>query len=407
MESTIAQPDVTLQLDLRGVITAARLGGSEAGAELGWVGSRWADTVSERSRPSVTQMLDEAIARGVSAFISLEQRFAQGTERRVEYTTVRLGAGGGLLAIGRSNGLVAEIRSRLVSDQRSMERESWKQQHPATRYRLLFETSSQPELTLTPDFKVAEANPAAAVLGLAVGSPLVDHVSPADREAFTALLQQVKVNGTAPGVSVHFAPAAGTWLARVSSVPGDPEAGLAVHLSSAGRSVAAASSGVPWEELIARLPVPVVVVGSQGEVRRANPAFAELIEVPDAQAVSGQGLDRWLTVAGPAGPLLPQRLAARAPSVTALALRESSRAQVPVELSVSLANDGAQVYAALLVRRLRPQSDSQLPRSAELDELVARQVASVEQASAEASAELAARRWGTRSDRSPGKKGEE
>ena len=58
---------------------------------------------------------------------------------RDRYTTVLLGGHAGLLAIGKSLQAVAELQSRLITAQQTMERDYWKLRDVETKYRLLFD----------------------------------------------------------------------------------------------------------------------------------------------------------------------------------------------------------------------------------------------------------------------------
>ena len=63
------QPDVTLLMDIDGVIRSATLAGtvSNEGAD-GLLGRPWQETVIDRGGDKVRRILDDARAGGVSAF---------------------------------------------------------------------------------------------------------------------------------------------------------------------------------------------------------------------------------------------------------------------------------------------------------------------------------------------------
>ena len=141
---SIAQPDVTLLLDLQGVIRNVTL--SEGiGAEdvQAWLGRPWPETVGDANGVNVRQLVEDARTSGVSAFRQIAQRFPSGRELPMEYTAVRLGGDAGLLAIGKSVQAVAELQSRLVAAQQAMERDYWKLREIETRYRVLFDASNE------------------------------------------------------------------------------------------------------------------------------------------------------------------------------------------------------------------------------------------------------------------------
>ena len=124
----IAQPDVTLTLDMDGIIRGATLSDAIHGEQVqAWLGRPWSDTVGTVGVDRVRSMVKDARTAGVSAFHQLTQRFPSGLELPMEYTTVRLGGKSGLIAIGRNLKAVAELQSRLVAAQQAMthHRGSW------------------------------------------------------------------------------------------------------------------------------------------------------------------------------------------------------------------------------------------------------------------------------------------
>src|SRR6478736_2596681 len=76
---SIAHPDVTLLLDLQGVIRNVTL--SEGiGAEdvQAWLGRPWPETVGDANGVNVRQLVEDARTSGVSAFRQIAQRFPSG-----------------------------------------------------------------------------------------------------------------------------------------------------------------------------------------------------------------------------------------------------------------------------------------------------------------------------------------
>lgn len=302
---SIAQPDVTLHLDLDGVIRSAELSETFVGEEVeGWVGRPWVETVADVGGGKVRRMLDDAREQGVSAFSQVSQRFSSGLELPMEFTTVMLGGKAGLVAVGKNVLAVAELQSRLISAQQAMERDYWKLREVETRYRLLFDASNEAVLLLrAADLQVVEANPAAIrALGLSpVGRSFLPELTPRDREAFQAALTRVREQGKAPGIMVHLGSQQAPWLIRASLVTAEPGALLLLQLSAVG---AAASTGqgqndpLVIEDLLARIPDGFVVVDREGVILRANRAFLDLVEVGSETSVTGERLGRWLSRPG-------------------------------------------------------------------------------------------------------------
>lgn len=302
----VAQPDVTLLLDLEGVIREARLSVALGGAGLNeWVGRHWSETVGELGSEKVLRMLDDARNSGVSAFRQIKQRFPGGTEVPMEYTTVLLGGRAGILAIGKSLQAVAELQSRFIAAQQAMERDYWKLREVETRYRQLFHTSSEAILIVrAPNLKVMEGNLAAVqALGLNLPRPqdiagreVLGDIAPAEREPFQAMLARVREQGTAPGVVVRLGPERRPWMIRASLMSADPAAIFMLNLSSLGtpQVPAVTLDTVSFEDLIERIPDAFVVLSRDGMIRRANRAFLEMVGVGARTSVIGESLSRWL-----------------------------------------------------------------------------------------------------------------
>ena len=159
----IAQPDVTLHMDMEGIIqeVTASNGVPQDGMSA-WRGRPWAETVTGVGSDKVRRMIEDARTNGVSGFRQLTQRFPNGSELPIEYTAVRLGRKGGLVAIGKNLQAVADLQSRLIAAQQAMERDYWKLRDVETRYRLVFDTSNEPSVLMrASNLHILEANAAA------------------------------------------------------------------------------------------------------------------------------------------------------------------------------------------------------------------------------------------------------
>jgi len=209
----IAQPDVTITLDLDGVIRDVTVSNTLSRQDVSaWIGRPWTETVADTGDRKVRRMVEDAVSRQVSAFRQVTQRFPSGLELLMEYTTIRLGEHGGLIAVGKSLQAVTELQSRLLSAQQEMEREFWKLRELETRYRLLFDNSSEAVVLLrAANLRILEANPAAVrALGLSperqqgiAGRDFLNEVANRERDLFQSMLRNVRDHGKAPGMMVH------------------------------------------------------------------------------------------------------------------------------------------------------------------------------------------------------------
>ena len=295
-----AQPDVTLLLDLNGIIKEVSL--SHALADEGvdaWVGQPWVDTVADMGAEKVRRMVEDSRASRVSVFRQLTQRFPSGRELLMEYTTVRLGGKAGLLAIGKNLQAVAELQSRLVAAQQAMERDYWKLREIETRYRLLFDASNEAVLLLkASNLSIVEANPAAIrALGMSpTGREFIKELPPQEHEPFQAMLFRVREHGKAPGILVHLGQNREPWFVRASLMAAEPGHAYLLQLAPVKdtRLNSSRSDPVSLEDLFARWPDGFLALDLEGLILRTNQAFLDMIQVGAEASVIGQKLSRWL-----------------------------------------------------------------------------------------------------------------
>jgi len=301
---SFAQPDVTLVLDDEGVIRKATLSNSVSGEGVGaWLGRPWMETAGFGTG-GVQQIVDDARESGISAFRQVLQRFPSGLELPMEYTTIRVGgAGGGLLAMGKNLKAVAELQARLAAAQQATEQEYWKLRDVETRYRLLFDAAAEAVLMISAeDFRVVEANPAAVQsLHLAPGWDFLEGLAALEREAFLAMLRQVREQGRAPGILVRLGPQREACTVRATLMASEPGLRYLLHVTPVNAPAVAAPpkitpprAALSVDALVDRLPDAFVAVNDSGVVLRANRAFLDLIQVAAEGAAVGENLGRWL-----------------------------------------------------------------------------------------------------------------
>ena len=358
----IAQPDITLLLDLEGVIQSATLSSVISVEAIdAWHGRPWVDTVREIGSGKVKRMVEDARANGVSAFRQLTQCFPSGLEIPMEFTTVRLGGSEGLMAIGRSLQAVAELQSRLIAAQQSMEQDYWKLREVETRYRLLFDVSNEAVLMArTDNLRIIDANPAAIrLLGLGRGREFLPELAAPERDPFQTMLLRVREQGRAPGIVVHLGPERKPWTVRASLVTAEPVSMFLLQVLPMGTLLAEANSGaasggngqISLEDLIERLPDGFVVIDEEGVVRRANQGFLDLVQVGAEGGVLGARIGRWLARPGADQAVLLGNLH-RHGMVRRFAttLQGELGAEAEVEISASRGGDPRQPFIGVMIR---------------------------------------------------------
>lgn len=290
-------------LDMEGVIRDVTLSNEVSGEPVeDWRGRPWVETVGAVGSGKVLRMVQHARESGVSAFRQITQRFPSGLELPMEYTIVRLGGKAGLIAIGRSLKAVAELQSRLIAAQQSMEQDYWKLREAETRYRMLFDASNEAVLLLKADtLQVLEANPVAIrSLGLSRGQAFHLDITVDEQASFDLMLARSRQNGRAPSTILHLGPDGEQWAIRASLMTAEPGSMFMVQLSPVGGVAAGAQRDdqVPLDDFIERLPDAFVVIDREGVVRRANRAFLDLVQVGAKGAVVGERLARWMARPG-------------------------------------------------------------------------------------------------------------
>ena len=300
------QPDITLLLDMDGVIREATLSPAMSGESVdAWLGRPWEEIAGEIGGDKVKRMVDDARVSGISAFRQVNQRFPSGLEIPMEFTTVLLGGRAGMLAIGKNLQAVAELQSRLIAAQQTMERDYWKLREIETRYRLVFDASNEAVMIVSAaNLRIIEANRTAIE---ALNSPrrrnedlagreLLQDVAAEDREAVRDMLARIRERGKALSILVHLGPEAKPWMLRGSLITAEPGHVFLLQFTAASELSPPAENGEhsTFEELIDHLPDGFVALDESGIVQHANQAFLDLVQVGSKGSAVGESLGRWL-----------------------------------------------------------------------------------------------------------------
>jgi transcriptional regulator PpsR len=300
------QPDITLLLDMDGVIREATLSPAMAAESVdGWLGRPWVEIAGDGGGDKVRRMVDDARASGISAFRQINQRFPSGLEIPMEFTTVLLGGRAGMLAIGKNLQAVAELQTRLIAAQQTMERDYWKLREIETRYRLVFDASDEAVVIVSAaNLRIVEAN-RAAVEALnssrrrnedLAGRELLHEVASDDREAVREMLNRVRERGKALSILVHLGAEARPWMLRGSLISAEPGHVFLLQFTAAAGLPVEAVPGThsAVESLVDHLPDGFVALDDAGIISHANQAFLDLVQVGAKGSAIGESLGRWL-----------------------------------------------------------------------------------------------------------------
>lgn len=301
-----ASADLALVLDGKGIIRDVACASEELSQDdcASWIGLPWIETVTLESRPKVEELLREATTASKPRWRQVNHPSPRGRgDLPVNYSAFKVGNAGRVVAVGRDLKAVASLQQRLVEAQQSLEREYARIRQTETRYRALFEISSEAVVIIdSSTMKVVEANPAAMVLlsnggHRVVGHDLLDYFGPDGAQALRGLLAAARSLPRADEIHVRSADGTREYKVAASHFRQDNATFFLVQLSSAtGEDVSSDSlrSKSGMLRVIERLPDAIVVTDGDRRVLTANAAFLELAQLASPSQAKGEPLGRWL-----------------------------------------------------------------------------------------------------------------
>lgn len=297
-----ATSEVALVVDRDGVIRHVSFSGAEPpidGADE-WIGTAWIDTVTPESRGKIELLLKEAANTGSTRRRQVNHPARAGADIPVAYNAVRAD-GGAVIAVGRDLRTISTLQQRLVDTQQAMERDYWRLRHVETRYRLLFQLSTDAIVVVDADtMKIVDASGAAARLfdidtDKLVGRYFPIGVSAEHTRAVEDLLATARTTGHAGDVRLRLTEDRGEVMASASCFRQDNLTLLLVRLS---RQSAQAPSHISHKtrllELVERAPEAFVVTDSEGDILTANRAFLDLAQLASEEQAKGRSLGNWV-----------------------------------------------------------------------------------------------------------------
>jgi transcriptional regulator PpsR len=293
--------DLALLIDKRGVIRDAACSGDEfEDGELDdWVGKKWVDLVHSDSRDKVEQLLDPKTAQMPRRWRHVNHTRPGEPDLPIRYFTLPSGREGWTVAIGRDLRAAHSMQQRLIEAQRSMERDYARVREAETRFRLLFQLASKGVLIIEGDsFKVTDANPAAGrILGRSSqrleGRTVESAFGEAAAHRVRETMAVARKTGRTEQVEITPEDAKGPCLAMVSVY----RQGRAVYFLTRLAPLDAEErlgQDAPLAQLAAMLPDGLVLTGEDGRILAMNEAFAEIAQLSDADAATGQLIENFL-----------------------------------------------------------------------------------------------------------------
>jgi transcriptional regulator PpsR len=375
--------DIAVVVDTAGVVQYVLVTGADQGLESTeqWIGRPLADAVTSETRPKVEALLRDALTAGVSRRRQVNHPNPGGADVPMQYTALRPGRSEFLVFVGRDMRHMSALQQRLVEAQQSMERDYWRLRHVETRYRLLFQLTSDGVLVLdAATLRVLDANAAAGevfgeVTDRLVGRAFPFGVEPRMGRVLEDMLATARAAGRAGDVTITLARTEQPYHVSASCFRQDAATMLLVRFSPAapttGRTVA--DGGTPQlVELIERSPDAFVVTDLDGHVLSANRAFLDLAELTSLEQARGELLGNFVGRPGADFPVFLSMLKRHgAVRLVATAARGSHGASTEVEVSAVWVADGDEPCIGFVLRDIGrrlasgPQGARDLTRAVE------------------------------------------
>lgn len=302
-----AASDLALVLTRDGVIQDIAFQQTDLSMELEgygrWFGRPWAETVSADSQPKIETLLREAVHNTSSGWRQVTHQTVQGRDVPILYSAIKINGSDRIVAIGRDLRAIAMLQQRLVDAQMSMERDYAKLRFAEMRYRLLFQTASEPVLIVDAGTgKLQEANPAALALfeqggRRAIGRSFAELFDAKSRPVIQAFLSELRGTNRADDVEATLLGSTRAVLASASVFRQDGGVMLLVRLLMPEAALAApttASDDRRLSDFLGAAPDGFLLADSSGRILSANRTFADMAQLADPTQARGAPLDQWL-----------------------------------------------------------------------------------------------------------------
>ena len=351
--------DLTLMLDSSGVIEDVSIGRDTlVGLSCqSWVGRRWIDTVTPESQIKVEDLLQESLEGLPPRWRHINHPSANGQDVPLQYIVLGLGRSGQRVALARDLEGIADLQRRLVETQQSMERDYLRLRHIESRYRILFDTSSEAVLLLDAGTqRVLEANTSAQTLlrdssRRLVGREVRDCFEPQSQGEIQALLRMALATGRIEMCSAHLpgVEAVCTVSATVFRQEGGPQFLLRLVPREPALERAGGDPSAALSEAMERFPDGWLLTDTQGVVKNVNDEAMALLGLTASSQVVGHPFEGWLLRGGVDWGVLHTNLRQQLPVRNfATEVRTLSGLTLPVEISAVSLSRGEPLYAFFL-----------------------------------------------------------
>jgi transcriptional regulator PpsR len=378
-----AATDVAVVFDPQGVIRDVAFNKDELSLELDghgrWLGAKLATTVTSETRGKADELLRDALAKKSAIWRQVNHPSPSGMDIPVLYSAVNIGRDDRFVLVGRDLRQLAAMQQRLISAQQSMERDYIRLRHAETRYRLLFQVSSEAVVMVDAQSQlVVDVNPAAlALLDEAAPkltkSDFTSQFASADQAAVLKFLADIRATGRDNTIQVKLAKTQHRCGLSASLFRQESASLFLVRLSSeqavaGGAALKATSQLLRYFEAA---PDALAITENDGRLLKVNAAFLEMAQLSHEEQIRGESLDHWLGRAGiDFGIVLANLRQSGSVKMFATILRGAYGAVAEVEVSaVALSDDDERPGFGFAIRNVEKRLSSatgsarELPRS--------------------------------------------
>ena len=383
-----ASSDVAMVVDRDGVIRDVAVSSPNLSAEQfsSIVERRWVDTVALESRRKVEELLRMAQDGAAIQWREINHEFAGGG---VPLKCIAVDAKGGrTIVLGRDLGPVAVLQQRLLHAQQTLERDYIKLRQAESRYRVLFQITTEAVIIVDQITKrVVEVNATAAQMIDATAPSLANQpftrlFHETSREQAQLLLSDTAASPSAPPVKLRLADGRTELLATVSFFRHEDATHALVRLQPAQKGEAPQNED-PKRKLLRvlnKIPDAFVVTDESLTIIDSNLAFLEMTQLATNEAAHGEPLSRFIGRPGIDMAVLSSNLRDHGwVRNFATVLRTLYGSEEDVEISAVSVKEGLESYVGLIIRLQRREALTpserfqELPRTAEqLTQLVGR-----------------------------------
>ncbi|MFN5523888.1 transcriptional regulator PpsR, partial [Bradyrhizobium sp.] len=387
-----AASDIALALDADGNIQD--LAFQQAGLPLElrntdeWIGRSWQATVSEESQTKPELLLAEASQRKVSRWREVRYPAARGPDIPILFAVVAIKGAARFIAVGRDVRATAALQQKLIEAQVAIERDYSRMRNAESRYRILFQITSEPVLIIDAvSHRIVEANPAAAALldhGAAnlIGKLFPDALLIDDNALSQSLSLAIRSQGKIERAKITL-DGGREYLLDGTFFRQDTSSLFLLRFSpqSTQPAIAKASDvNTQLVQFVESAPDGFVITDMDGRLLHANATFLQLAQIENMHQILGETIDRWIGKSAIDFSVMLTNLRQHGSvKLFSSVVRGEHGSPVDVEISATTVGAPGQARLGFTIRNVGPRISSDggdhgsIPRSREqLAELIGR-----------------------------------